>query len=86
VNCHNPITNKKGEHQHPDLHVTCGFLCSISDQFGTATDDEVFPLILRINRLNEMIGGNGIEIETVEEGTASPDEYGRWQPIILDGG
>jgi hypothetical protein len=33
-----------------------------------------------------MIGGNGIDIETVEEGTASPDEYGRWQPIILDGG
>jgi hypothetical protein len=35
--------------------------------FGTATDDEVFPLIIAMNRLNEMIGGNGIGIETIEE-------------------
>jgi hypothetical protein len=35
--------------------------------FGTATDDEVFPLIMGMNRLNEMIGGNGIEIETIED-------------------
>ena len=35
--------------------------------FGTASDDEVFPLIVLLNRLNECVGGNGIEIETIEE-------------------
>jgi hypothetical protein len=38
--------------------------------FGTATDDEMFPLIVGMNRLNELIGGNGIEIETIEEDAA----------------